>query len=64
MPEVIHDDERFDGALKRFKQTCGKAGILSDLRKQRHFEPPSEQRKGKMSAAVRNRRQGPRVPRV
>ena len=39
MPEVIiHDDESFERALKRFKKKCEKAGILSDLRKHRHFE--------------------------
>ena len=65
MPEVIiHDDESFDRALKRFKKKCEKAGILSDLRKHRHFEKPSEKRKRKMNAAVRKNRRGPRVPRV
>ena len=54
MPEVIiHDDESFERALKRFKKKCEKAGILSDLRKHRHFEKPSEKRKRKMNAAVR-----------
>ena len=39
MPEVvIHDDESFDRALKRFKKKCEKAGILSNLRKHRQFE--------------------------
>src|SRR3954462_5109259 len=65
MPEVIiHDDESFERALKRFKKKCEKAGILSDLRKHRHFEKPSEKRKRKMNAAVRKPRHGPRVPRV
>jgi small subunit ribosomal protein S21 len=65
MPEVIiHDDESFERALKRFKKKCEKAGILSDLRKHRHFEKPSEKRKRKMNAAVRKTRRGPRVPRV
>ncbi len=41
MPEVIiHDDESFERALKRFKKKCEKAGILSDLRKHRHYEKP------------------------
>jgi small subunit ribosomal protein S21 len=61
---VIHDDESFERALKRFKKKCEKAGILSDLRKHRHFEKPSEKRKRKMSAAVRKGRQVPRAPRV
>ena len=52
MPEVIiHDDESFERALKRFKKKCEKAGILSDLRKHRHYEKPSERRKRKANAA-------------
>ena len=61
---VIHDDESFERALKRFQKKCEKAGILSDLRKHRHFEKPSEKRKRKMSAAARKGRQVPRVSRV
>ena len=61
MPEiVIHDDESFERALRRFKKKCEKAGILSDLRKHRHYEKPSERRKRKMNAARRkNRRPRP-----
>ena len=33
-----------------------KAGILSDLRKHRHYEKPSERRKRKMNAAMRKNR--------
>jgi small subunit ribosomal protein S21 len=65
MPEiVIHDDESFERALKRFKKKCEKAGILSDLRKHRHFEKPSEKRKRKITAAVGKSRHGPRVSRA
>jgi small subunit ribosomal protein S21 len=54
MPEVIiNDDENFERALKRFKKKCEKAGILSDLRKHRHYEKPSERRKHKAIAARR-----------
>ena len=57
MSEVIlKDDENFDRALNRFKKKCEKAGILSDLRKHRHYEKPSERRKRKMNAAVRKTR--------
>ena len=61
MPEVIiHEDESFERALKRFKKKCEKAGILSDLRKHRHYEKPSERKKRKMNAARRkNRRDRP-----
>ena len=57
MPEVIiHEDENFERALKQFKKKCEKAGILSDLRKHRHHEKPSERKKHKQIAARRNGR--------
>jgi len=62
MPEVIiREDENFERALKRFKKRCEKAGILSDLRKHRHYEKPSERRKRKMNAARRKGRRPPRA---
>ena len=57
MSEVIlNEDENFERALRRFKKKCEKAGILSDLRKHRHYEKPSERRKRKINAAVRKNR--------
>lgn len=57
---VISSEESFERALKRFKKKCEKAGILSDLRKHRHYEKPSERRKRKMNAARRKHRRGNR----
>ena len=57
MSEVIlNEDENFERALRRFKKKCEKAGILSDLRKHRHYEKPSERRKRKLNAASRKNR--------
>lgn len=53
---VISSEESFERALRRFKKKCEKAGILSDLRKHRHYEKPSERRKRKMNAARRKNR--------
>ncbi len=53
---IIRDDENFERALRRFKKQCEKAGILSDLRKHRHYEKPSERRKRKLAAALRKNR--------
>ena len=53
---IIQDDENFERALRRFKKKCEKAGILSDLRKHRHYEKPSERRKRKANAAQRKNR--------
>lgn len=57
MPEVIiQEDETLERALRRFKKKCERAGILSDLRKHRHYEKPSQRRKRKQSAARRKAR--------
>lgn len=53
---VINEDESFERALRRFKKKCERAGILSDLRRHRHYEKPSERRKRKLNAARRKRR--------
>jgi len=56
MPGVIvRDNEPFEKALKRFKKTCEKAGIISEMKKHQHFEKPSERRKRKINAAKRKR---------
>lgn len=56
---IIRDDETFERALERFQEKCEKAGILSDLRKHRHYEKPSERRRRTMNAAVRRPRSRP-----
>lgn len=53
---IIHNHESFERALRRFKKKCEKAGILSDLRRHRHYEKPSERRKRKVNAARRKQR--------
>ncbi len=47
----VRDGESFEGALKRFKKQCEKAGILSEIRKREHYEKPSVRRKKKALAA-------------
>jgi len=52
MPGIrLRDGEAFEGALRRFKKQCEKAGILSDIRKKEHYEKPSVRRKKKAVAA-------------
>ena len=54
MPNVrIRDNEPFEVALRRFKRTCEKAGVLTDLRKKEFFEKPSQLNKRKRAAAVK-----------
>jgi small subunit ribosomal protein S21 len=47
----VREGESFEGALKRFKKACEKAGILSELRKREHYEKPSVKKKRKAQAA-------------
>ena len=47
----VRDGESFEGAIRRFKKTCEKAGILSEIRKHEHYEKPSVKRKKKAIAA-------------
>lgn len=52
----MRDDESFERALRRFNKICEKSGILSDFKKNQHYEKPSESRKRKMAAARRKAR--------
>ncbi len=47
----VHDGESFEGAVKRFKKLCEKAGILAEVRKREAYEKPSVKRKKKSLAA-------------
>lgn len=51
----MRDKEPFEKALRRFKKTCEKAGIISEMKKHQHFEKPSERRKRKLNSARRKR---------
>jgi small subunit ribosomal protein S21 len=52
MPVIkLKDNEPFEVALKRFKKTVEKAGVLTELRRREHFDKPSVRRKKKAAAA-------------
>ena len=54
MPVVkVKENEPFDVALRRFKRSCGKAGVLADVRAKEFFEKPTWVRKRKKAAAVK-----------
>lgn len=54
MPSVkVKDNEPFDIALRRFKRSCEKAGILSEVRRREFYEKPTQERKRKQAAAVK-----------
>lgn len=45
------ENESFDQAFRRFKKSCEKSGILSEVKKREHFEKPSIKAKKKSIAA-------------
>ncbi|MEI7885641.1 MAG: 30S ribosomal protein S21 [Clostridia bacterium] len=52
MSEVkVGKNESLDAALRRFKRSCQKAGVLSEVRKREHYEKPSVKKKKKSEAA-------------
>ena len=52
MSEIkVQNGESLDSALRRFKRSCQKAGVLSEVRKREHYEKPSVRRKLKSEAA-------------
>ena len=48
-------NESLDTALKRFKRSCARDGVLAEVRKREHYEKPSVKRK-KTSDAARKRK--------
>ena len=54
MPMVkLKENEPFDVALRRFKRSCEKAGILAEVRRREFYEKPTWERKRKAAAAVK-----------
>ena len=52
MAEIrVKENESLDSALKRFKKSCARSGVLAEVRKREHYEKPSVRRKKKSEAA-------------
>jgi len=52
MSEIrIKDNESLDSALRRFKKSCARAGVIQEVRKREAYEKPSVKRKKKSEAA-------------
>lgn len=54
MPTVrVKEGENPEYALRRFKRSCEKAGILTEIRRREFYEKPTAERKRKQAAAVK-----------
>ena len=45
-----------ESALKRFKRSCAKAGVIAEVKKREHYVSPSLKRKQKSEAARKNKK--------
>jgi len=54
VPKVIaREGEAFQVTLRKFKKSCEKAGLLSDIKKNNYYEKPSVERRRKDKEARR-----------
>jgi small subunit ribosomal protein S21 len=54
MPTVrVKENEPFEVAMRRFKRTVEKTGLLTELRSREYYEKPTAERKRKLAAAVK-----------
>jgi len=56
MSEIhLKENESLDNALRRFKRSCAKSGVLTELRRREHYESPSVKRRKKAEAAKKKK---------
>ncbi|MFP3013700.1 MAG: 30S ribosomal protein S21 [Arsenophonus sp. NC-PG7-MAG3] len=54
MPVIkVRENEPFEVALRRFKRSCEKAGILAEVRRREFYEKPTTVRKREKASAVK-----------
>ncbi len=54
MPNIrVKENEPFEVAIRRFKRTVEKTGLLTELRAREFYEKPTAERKRKAAAAVK-----------
>jgi small subunit ribosomal protein S21 len=57
MSEVrVKENESLDSALRRFKRSCARSGVLAEVRKREQYDKPSVRRKKKTEAARKRKR--------
>ena len=57
MSEIrVKEGESLENALKRFKRSCAKSGVLAEVRKREYYDSPSVKRRKKSEAARKNKK--------
>ncbi len=53
---TVNQGESIESALRRFKRSCAKEGVIAEVKKREHYVSPSLKRKQKSEAARKNKR--------
>ena len=62
MPIIkLKDNESFDSGLRRFKRSCDRAGVISEVRNWDFYEKPTSVIKSKAAASVKRQAKRSRV---
>ncbi len=56
MTKVVVKDGNVEGALKKFKAGVAKSGVLSELKKRKHYEKPGVKRRNEKKEGIKNSR--------
>ncbi|MBA7517016.1 30S ribosomal protein S21 [subsurface metagenome] len=48
---IVYEGESFENAIRRFRKSVERAGILKDVRRHEIYEKPSEKKKRRLIAA-------------
>lgn len=52
MAEIrVKENETLDSALRRFKKSCARSGVLSEVKRREQYDKPSVKKKKKSEAA-------------
>jgi small subunit ribosomal protein S21 len=52
----VREGENIEEALRRFKRECERNGIMQEIKRREHYEPPSVKRKRKQAESRRKLR--------
>ena len=56
MSEVhVKDNESLDSALRRWKKSCARSGVLSEVKKREQYDKPSVKKKKKSAAVLKQK---------
>ncbi|MCE1246912.1 MAG: 30S ribosomal protein S21 [Firmicutes bacterium] len=55
METIVGENESLEDALRRFRRSCQKSGVMAEMKKREFYEKPSVRKKKKMEARARKK---------